>query len=53
MLQTLIRIRKSTVHALCEWDLQGVRPKDLVLLNSERDLAGMTRQEALELVNTD
>ena len=50
MLQTLIRIRKSTVHALCEWDLQGMRPRDLVVLNTDRNLSGMTRQEALELV---
>ena len=52
-LHTLIRIRKSTVHALCEWDLQDMRPKDLVVLNTDRDLAGMTRQEALDLVNAD
>ena len=52
-LHTLIRIRKSTVHALCAWDLQDMRPKDLVVLNTDRNLTGLTRQEALELVNTD
>ena len=50
-LHTLIRIRKSTVHALCDWDLQGRRPKDLVVLDTERNLAGLTRQQALEVTN--
>lgn len=50
MLQTLIRIRKSTVHALCAWDLQGKRPEDLVVLDTDRKLNGLTRQEALEVV---
>ncbi len=52
MLQTLIRIRKSTVHALCVWDLQDKRPEALVVLDTERNLTGLTRQEALETVNT-
>ena len=52
MLQTLIRIRKSTVHALCAWDLQDSRPEALTVLNTERDRTGLTRQEALETVNT-
>ena len=47
-LHTLIRIRKSTVHALCDWDLQGRRPKDLVVLDTSRNLAGLTRKQALE-----
>ena len=51
-LYTLIRIRKSTVHALCAWDLQGMRPNDLVVLDTDRNLAGLTRQAALEMVNT-
>ena len=52
-LHNLIRIRKSTIQALCTWDLQGRRPKDLVVLNTARNLTGLTRQEALEMVNTD
>ena len=48
-----IRIRKSTIQALCTWDLQGKRPKDLVVLNTDRNLTGLTRQEALEMVNAD
>ena len=52
MLQTLIRIRKSTVHALCAWDLQDKPPGALVVLNTERNLTGLTRQKALETVNT-
>ncbi|MYA61110.1 MAG: hypothetical protein F4X94_00815 [Dehalococcoidia bacterium] len=53
LLHTLIRIRKSTVHALCAWDLQGKRPKALVVLNTDRNLTGLTREEALDMVNTD
>ncbi len=52
LLQTLIRIRKSTVHALCAWDLQDKRPEDLVVLRTERDLTGLTRQEALVVAET-
>ena len=48
-LHTLIRIRKSTVHALCDWDLKDRRPKDLVVLDTDRKLAGLTRHQALEL----
>ena len=51
-LYTLIRIRKSTVQALCSWDLQGKRPDDLMVLNTDRNLTGLTRQEALKAVNT-
>ena len=51
LLQTLIRIRKSTVHALCAWDLQDKRPEDLVVLDTDRNLNGLTRQEALEIVD--
>ena len=50
-LHTLIRIRKSTVHALCDWDLQGRRPKDLVVLDAGRTLAGLTRKQAQEVTN--
>ena len=50
LLQTLIRIRKSTVHALCAWDLQGKRPEDLVVVDTDRNLNGLTRQEVLEMV---
>ena len=52
-LHNLIRIRKSTIHALCTWDLQGRRPKELVVLNTDRNLTGLTRREALEMVNAD
>ena len=52
-LHTLIRIRKSAVHALCEWDLQDERPKELVVLNTDRNLTGMTRQEALDQVSAE
>ena len=51
-LYTLIRIRKSTVHAICAWDLQGSRPNDLVVLNTDLNLTGLTRQAALNIVNT-
>ena len=52
MLQTLIRIRKSTIHALCAWDLQRKRPEGLVVLDTAQDLAGLTRQEALAVAET-
>ena len=52
-LHNLIRIRKSIIHALCDWDLQDMRPKGLVVLNTDRNLTGLTRQEALELVHPD
>ena len=52
-LHTLIRIRKSTVHALCDWDLQGRRPTDLVVLDTDRNLGGLTRQQALEMASDD
>ena len=51
-LHNLIRIRKSTIHALCAWDLQDRRPKELVLLDTDRNLTGWTRQDALEMVNS-
>ena len=50
-LQTLIRIRKSTVHALRVWDLQDMRPGDLVVIDTDRNLTGLTRQAALELID--
>ena len=51
-LHNLIRIRGATIQALCTWDLDGKRPPELVVLNSTRDLTGMTRQEVLELSRT-
>lgn len=51
LLHNLIRIRKSTIHALCSWDLQDSRPKALVVLNTDRNLTGLTRQEVLEMVD--
>ena len=50
-LHNLIRIRKATIQALCTWDLDGRRPKDLVVLNTDRNLTGIMRQDALEMVN--
>lgn len=50
-LHNLIRIRKSTIHALRTWDLKDKRPRELVVLNTDRDLTGLTRQEALGLAN--
>ena len=52
-LHNLIRIRKSTIQALCTWDLHDRRPRELVVLNTDRILTGLTRQEALEVVNAD
>ena len=49
-LHNLIRIRKATIQALCTWDLQDVRPKALVVLNTDRNLTGLSRSEALETV---
>ena len=51
LLHNLIRIRKSTIHALRTWDLKDRRPRELVVLNTDRDLTGLTRQEALGMVN--
>ena len=51
-LHNLIRVRKSTIHALCAWDLQGRRPKELVVLDTDRNLTGWTRQDALEVANS-
>ena len=50
-LHNLIRIRKSTIHALRAWDLQNRRPCDLVVLNTDRDLTGLTRAEAVKVVD--
>ena len=46
-LHNLIRIRKATIEALCSWDLEDRRPQDLVVLDTDRDLTGMTRQDAI------
>ena len=49
----VIRIRKSIVHALCDWDLQGRRPNALVVLDTDRNLAGLARQQAQEVMSKD
>ena len=51
-LHNLIRIRKSTIHALRTWDLQDRRPRALVVLNTDRDLTGLTPEEALGMDNS-
>ena len=51
-LHNLIRIRKATIQALCTWDLDGRRPRDLVVLDTDRNLTGMTRRDALEMANS-
>ena len=48
-LHNLIRIRKSTIEALCTWDLDDRRPSELLVLNTDRDLTGMTREDAIGL----
>lgn len=50
-LHNLIRIRKATIQALCTWDLQDSRPGELVVLNTGRNLTGLSREEALESVS--
>jgi hypothetical protein len=50
-LHTLIRIRKSTVQALCAWDLQDMRPRELTVLDTRHNLTEKTRQEAIEIVS--
>ena len=50
--QSLTRIRTAAIHALFAWDLQDSRPEALTVLNTERNLTGLTRQEALETVST-
>ena len=52
-LHNLIRIRKAAIQALCTWDLQDSRPRELVVLNTGRDLTGLSREEALESVSAD
>ena len=46
-LHNLIRIRKATIEALCSWDLEDSRPRDLMALDTDRDLTGMTREDAI------
>ena len=48
-LHNLIRIRKATIEALCSWDLEDRRPRELVVLNTDRDLTGMTWEDAIGL----
>ena len=45
LLTTLIRIRKATVQALCDWDLTDSRPDTLKVVNTNRDLTGMTPEQ--------
>ena len=45
LLTTLIRIRRATIHALCRWDLTGSRPESLTVLNTRRDLTGLTMDQ--------
>ena len=49
LLTTLIRIRKATVQALCEWELTNSRPDALTVTNTNRDLTGLTATQAVEL----
>lgn len=46
-LHNLIRIRKATIEDLCSWDLKDRRPRELVVLNTDCDLTGMTREDAI------
>ena len=47
LLTTLIRIRKATIQALCTWDLTHTRPDSLTVINTRRDLTGLTVDEAV------
>ncbi len=49
LLTTLIRIRKATVQALCEWELTNSRPDALTVINTDRDLTGLTAKQTAEL----
>ena len=49
LLTTLIRIRKATVQALCEWDLTDSRPDALKVIDTNRDLTGLTVEQATEV----
>ena len=49
LLTTLIRIRKATIHALCRWDLTGSRPESLTVLNTRRDLTGLTMDQVSDV----
>ena len=48
MLATLIRIRKTTVEAICSWDLDNRRPEGLTVLDTEENLTGLTRDQVME-----
>ena len=52
-LHNLIRIRKATIQALCTWDIQRRRPKELIVLNTDRNLTGLRRREAFDMVSAD
>jgi hypothetical protein len=49
LLTTLIRIRRATIHALCRWDLTGSRPESLTVLNTRRDLTGLTMDQVSDV----
>ena len=44
-LTTLIRIRKACVQALCSWDLGSGRPDGLTVVNTARDLTGVSMDD--------
>ena len=49
LLTTLIRIRKAAIQALCTWDLTHTRPRFLTVINTSRDLTGLTVDEAVNI----
>ena len=49
LLTTLIRIRRATIHALCRWDLTDSRPESLTVLNTRRDLTGLTMDQVSDV----
>ena len=50
LLTTLIRIRKATVQALCDWDLTNSRPAALRVMSTGRNLTGLTAEQAAEML---
>ena len=49
LLTTLIRIRRATIHARRRWDLTGSRPESLTVLNTRRDLTGLTMNQVRDV----
>ena len=49
LLTTLIRIRGATIHARRRWDLTGSRPESLAVLNTRRDLTGLTMDQVRDV----